>query len=145
MEFGTKAQRIGVIGSVTKHHLLLRALVATDAFLGKQQRFRVEPILEHDALAEYRAVYQTPALKYLLGEHEGKTINELYFLLAKARMRAVLALQLIHNNAAIRQLCTVKTDGTAREIIDRLNLDTEKLLDFSKADELIRKFIDATI
>jgi hypothetical protein len=142
LEFGTKAQRIGVIGSVTKDHLLLRALVATDTLAGPPQLFHVESILKHNALAEYRAVYRDEAIRYLLRDYEGKLINGLYFLLAEARMGAILALHLINNGTAIRQLCTVKTDGTARELLDRLGLNTEELLDFSQADILLRKFID---
>ena len=142
LEFGTKAQRIGVIGSVTKDYLLLRALVATGTLAGNPQLFHLEPIFKHNALAEFRKVYPAEKIRHLLIDYEGMPTVELYYLLAEARMGAILALHLINNSTAIRQLCTVKTDGTARELLDRLGLNAEELLDFSQADLLLLKFID---
>ncbi len=145
LEFGTKAQRIGVMGSVTKDHLLLRALRANHNLPDSPKVLHVSRIIDHEYLAEYRAVYSREELMYLFSDYDGQPFTVLYIMIAEARMGAVLALQLIDNGAAIRELCLMKTDGTVREMLDRLNLNTDELMDFSKADELIRKFIDRDI
>lgn len=141
LEFGTEAQRIGAIGSVTKDHLLLRALRANHNLSDSPKVLHVSRIIDHEYLDEYRAVYSREKLMDLLADYDRQPFVILYFMIAEARMGAVLALHLINNGGAIRELCLMKTDGAVRGMLDRLNLNTDELMDFSKADELIRKFI----
>lgn len=145
LEFGTHVERLHALASVTKNHMLLRALRAHHEMRDQPADFQVSRIIDHEYLDVYRAAYTKDRIEWLLEDYEGRSFIELYFLEAEPRMGAVLALRLIHNGAAIRELCLMKTNQPVKEMLDRLNLKTDKLMDFTQADALFRKFAEGTI
>jgi hypothetical protein len=145
LEFATATQRLCALGSVTKDHLLLRAIEAYLYLPDRPKVFQVSRIIDHECLDIYRTAYTRDRIEWLLADHDGKSLVELYFRDAEPRMGAVLALHLINNGVAIRALCMMKTDAPVREMLDRLNLNTDELMDFTQADALFRQFVAGTI
>ncbi|MBP1203960.1 hypothetical protein JOD97_001974 [Duganella sp. 1411] len=145
VEFGTRTERLHALASVTKNHMLLRALRAHRELRDQPANFQVSRIIDHEYLDVYRAAYTKDRIEWLLEDYEGRSFIELYFTEAEPRMGAVLALQVMHNGAAIRELCLMKTNQPVREMLDNLNLKTEELMDFTQADALFRKFVEGTI
>lgn len=145
LEFGTRTHRLHALASVTKDHMLLRALYAHYNLPDPPNTFEVNRIIDHKYLDGYRTAYTRDKIEWLLADYEGRPFVELYFLVAEPRMGAVLALHLIDNAAAIRMLCQIKTDASVRDMLNCLNLNTDELMDFTQADALFRQFVEGRI
>jgi len=85
--------------------------------------------------------YSVTELFSIIKPYEGTNIYDLYSLVIEPRLGAILALSLLDNKNAIKSLCLADTNKNIKSILDDIGLDSDQLLDFSKADEILKRFI----
>ena len=144
-EFGTRIERISALNSVIPMYMMLKARIATKEMRVEPNVVQTERIVEHKEFADFRKVYTTLGLKKSLIAYEGYSLFESYHSKIAPRFGSVLALRLLNDTSGIKKLCVAPTDRPVRQILNELKLNANKLLDFSKADELFKKFIEGTL
>lgn len=144
-EFGTRIERISALNSVIPLYMMLKARVVTKQMRVEPNVVQTERIVGHKEFADFRKVYTTLGLKKSLMAYEDYSLLELYHKAIAPRFGSVLALRLLNDTTSIKKLCVAPTDIPVRQVLNELNLNTNKLLDFSKADELFKKFIEGTL
>lgn len=144
LEFGTEDARLNALGSVTAEHLLLRALAASFTLPDRPSTLQVEQILDSEELEDYRYSYSRAQLAYILAPYNHQSIQNLYYLTAEPRMGAILALHLINDCTAIRNLCKEKADRPVKKVLEDIGLNTAKVMDFTQADVLLKSFVKGT-
>lgn len=141
IQHGTTAERLNVLGSVTRDYLLLKAVLATRALNPQREKFDVHQVLGRPELSDFLSVYGQEQIKNILLSFQGAEVSVLHGVYAEARMGAVLAIRLLGDVQSVRKLCTVKSDIPIRQILINMGLDAAELLSFSDADSWLRRFV----
>lgn len=144
-EFGTRDEKISAVNSIVPLYMLLKVRIAARDLKISPSTVQTEKVINHKEMADLRKVYTTPTLRGALAPYEGQSLLHLYHIDILPRFGSVLALKLLNEPETIKKLCVAPTDKTVREILTGLKLNADKLLDFSKADELFKRFIAGTL
>lgn len=144
-EYGTKTEKISAMNSVIPLYMMLKARIAATEMKLQPDVVQTEKLVNHKGFADFRKVYTTPGLKRSMSAYEGENFYRLYHMSIAPRFGAILALKLLNEPETINKLCVAPTDKPVREILTGLKLNADKLLDFSKADELFKRFINGTL
>ena len=144
-EYGTRVEKISALNSIIPAYMLLKARIAANDMKIQPHTVQTDRLVNHKDFGDFRKVYTTPGLKRSLSTYEGESLFILYHVEIAARFGAVLALKLLNEPEAIKKLCVAPTDKTVRDTLTSLKLRADKLLDFSKADDLFKRFIENTL
>lgn len=132
-------KRISVLGSILQVAPLLE--IVRYCLENKTQEWESEVVVQSTNFETLRKFYSIEKLLYLVEPYKEKSISEIYYLAVEPRLGAILALSLLDNKDAIKALCLAETNKSVKTILDELGLDSDELLDFSKADKILKKFI----
>ena len=139
IHYGSIEQRIGAIGSITKEYLTLQAVLAAIEY--KQEIINIENIVEHELLSDFVSLYGKNTVSKILSTYGNRKIAEIYHYFVEPRFGAFIALRLLDRVDAIKDICVTLPDRPIKETLSGLGLDSDILLDFSCANDLIQSFI----
>lgn len=142
---GTEEQRVSVIGSLLRDYMIMKAVEAMLEISEDSKTLDVRQAITREPMSDLLSIYGKAKTLDIMMPFDNAPIWQLYYQLVEPRMGFVLALKLFNNKDAILKLTTVKQDRPLKETLDELELNGEELMDFSQADELLKKFINKTL
>jgi hypothetical protein len=144
-DHGTQEQRVAVIGSLLRDYMIMKALDAMLEISEDSKTLDVRQAITKEPMSDLLSIYGKAKTLDILMPFNNAPFWVLYYNLVEPRMGFVLALKLFNDKEAILKLTTVKQDRPLKQTLDELGLNGEELMDFSQADELLKKFINKTL
>lgn len=131
--------RVSAVGSILQIAPLLE--IVKYCLNNRIKEWSIDEVIKSTNFDIFRNIYSYESIFNMIKPYTGSDINYLYHSVIEPRLGAILALSLLDNKDAIKSLCLADTGKSVKNILDDLGLDSDKLLDFSKADEILKRFI----
>lgn len=140
-ESGTKIEKISAIASVLPGYVAMKVVEAAQADPRSNGIIIPEFVFDRPEVAQVKRAMGAENFRGFLEYYRNLPIRKVYDYKVVDRLGAIIALHLLDDPEAIRNLCIVKPLGTLEETLKNIEIDTERVLNFSKADEIIKQFI----
>ncbi|MGF6275856.1 hypothetical protein ABIB38_004262 [Massilia sp. UYP11] len=141
-EHGTEDQKLSAIQSVIPGYIAMRVVEAVLADPRGAKIIVPEDVFDRPEVLEVRHAMGDGNFKYFLEFYRNLDVRKVYDHKVVERMGAIIALHLLDEPETVRKFCTIKALNSLEETLSSNDIDTERVLDFTKADELIKAFLN---
>lgn len=142
LKFGTREERLGAMGSVTKEYLALKAVLLSMKL--EHDTLQISEVCEHEDLLDFTEVYGREKVADILSGYAQLSLAVIYHYYVEPRFGAFLALRLIKQPEAVRGLALANPEKPVPSILEEdLDLEADCLMDFKNVEDLIWNFVEA--
>lgn len=132
-------KRVSVLASIVQIAPLLEIIKYCLSY--RVKNWSIDGVVNSENFKTLRKFYSREKLSFMIRPYSSMDIGSLYHIVVEPRLGSILALSLLNNKDAIKSLCLADTNKSLKVIFEDLGLNSNKLLDFSKADEILKRFI----
>lgn len=139
LEFGTREERLGAMGSVTKEYLALKAVLLSIELGHKELAIR--EVCSHKNMADFTEVYGQDKIANILSGYSRLSLAEIYHYHVEPRFGAILAMRLINEADLVKRLSLASPEKPIHAILQDMGLEPDSLLDFECVGDLVWDFV----
>ena len=141
-ESGTGIEKLSAIASVLPGYVAMKVVEAAQADLRSGGNIVPELVFDRPEVSEVKSAMGPGNFWGFLQYYRNLPAKKVYDHKVVERMGAILALHMLDEPETIRKICVAKPLATLEDTLKSIDVDTGRVLDFSKADELIKKFLN---
>jgi hypothetical protein len=141
-EHGNDDQKLSAIQSVVPGYVAMRVVEAALADPRGGNIIIPENVFDRPEVSEVRHAMGDGNFVHFLQFYRNLPIRKVYDHKVVERMGAIIALHLLDEPDTIRKFCQIKALESLEETLASNGIDTQRVLDFTKADDLIRRFLN---